>query len=234
MKKESFIYKVISKSYAQRIEKKNKLMGIKKQYNLNVLLTYHFFITLSLFIFLILVLKEHFIYAPIITVLYFYFVEYLLFDLRLEKRRQKINKEAVFFFQVLTLSLESGADLKKAIESTSSNIKSNLSDEFNKALEDMQLGKTLTESLTELKERIPSDVVGSIIFNLTQSNIYGGNMIESLNNQLLYLNDKILFEVKGKINKMPIKISVISVLIFIPLILLIILSPIFIEFIVSR
>ena len=56
-------------------------------------------------------------------------------------------------------------------------------------------------------------------------------MIESLNNQLDYLNDKILLETRGKINKMPVKISIVSVLIFVPLILLIILSPILITLI---
>lgn len=231
MKKDNFIYKIYSKKYCDRIIKKNKMLGIKNQYNLNIILTYHLIITIVLLIFAILFLKNNFIYAILITIIYFYGAEYLLFDIRLEKRRQKINNEAIYFFQVLALTLESGTNLKKALEVTTQNIDNNLSLEFKKALEDTQLGKTLTEALTDLKDRIPSDIVNSIIFNLSQVNIYGGNMIESLNNQLEYLNDKILFEVKGKINKMPIKISVISVLIFIPLILLIILSPILIEFI---
>ena len=54
-------------------------------------------------------------------------------------------------------------------------------------------------------------------------------MIDSLNTQLDYLNDKLLLETKGKINKMPIKISIVSVLIFVPLIMIIILGPIIIK-----
>ena len=81
--------------------------------------------------------------------------------------------------------------------------------------------------------RIPSDTVNNIILNLLESNIYGNNMIDSLNNQLDYLNDKLLLETKGKINKMPIKISIVSVLIFVPLILIIILGPIIINLIFS-
>ena len=46
-----------------------------------------------------------------------------------------------------------------------------------------------------------------------------------------YLNNKLVLSVREQINKMPIKISVVSVLLFIPIILLIILSPLIIELI---
>ena len=92
-------------------------------------------------------------------------------------------------------------------------------------------GLNLTESLNDLITRIPSDSVNNIILNLLESNVYGSNMIESLNTQLNYLNDKIILETRAKINKMPIKISIVSVIIFVPLILLIILSPIIINII---
>ena len=71
--------------------------------------------------------------------------------------------------------------------------------------------------------------VNNIILNLIESNIYGSNIVESLSNQLSYLSDKILLDTKAKINKMPIKISLVSVFIFIPLILLIILPPLVIN-----
>ena len=106
-----------------------------------------------------------------------------------------------------------------------------MSKEFRRVIEDTELGKSLTESLNDLKLRIPSDTVNNIILNLLESNIYGNNMIESLNNQLDYLNDKLLLETKGRINKMPVKISIVSVLIFVPLILIIILGPIIINLI---
>ena len=96
-------------------------------------------------------------------------------------------------------------------------------------LDDVSLGKSLNEALDDLKCRIPSDTVNNIILNLIESNIYGSNIVESLSNQLSYLSDKILLDTKAKINKMPIKISLVSVFIFIPLILLIILSPLVIN-----
>ena len=131
------------------------------------------------------------------------------------------------------MNLESGTNLGKAIKLTSNNIDNDLSKEFNKVMEDVSLGKSLNEALDDLKLRIPSDTVNNIILNLVESNIYGSNIVESLSNQLSYLSDKLILDTKARINKMPIKISLVSVFIFIPLILLIIISPLVINIINS-
>ena len=80
-----------------------------------------------------------------------------------------------------------------------------------------------------MKERIPSDTINNIILSLTQSSVYGSSISESLTNQLDYLREKRLLVIKGEIAKLPTKISVISVIFFIPIMLLIILSPVIIE-----
>jgi len=46
-----------------------------------------------------------------------------------------------------------------------------------------------------------------------------------MNNQVDYLREKQIMEVKAQINKIPNKVSIISVIFIIPLILLIILGP---------
>ena len=125
----------------------------------------------------------------------------------------------------------SGNNLKGAIELTTSSISNELSLEFKKALSDIRMGSTMNEALLDLEKRIPSEVISNIILNLTESSVYGSDMIKSLNTQIDYLNNKLVLSVREQINKMPIKISVVSVLLFIPIILLIILSPLIIELI---
>ena len=122
-------------------------------------------------------------------------------------------------------------NLRNSIELASNNLDSNLSYEFRKVIEDIKLGKSLNESLEDLKQRIPSDTINNIIINLIEATIHGSNIVESLDNQLSYLRDKLLLDTKARISKMPIKISIVSVIIFIPLILLLILSPIIINII---
>ena len=126
--------------------------------------------------------------------------------------------------------MESGKTLSQALETTAKNIDSNISKEFLKTLNEVKMGKSLVESLKDMKKRIPSESINNTILNVTESSIFGSNIIESLNNQLEYLRNKELMEVKGKIAKLPIKISVISVVFFIPILLLIILSPVVIDF----
>jgi tight adherence protein C len=230
--KDNITKKIYPKNIYERINRKNKLLGVKYNYDINKILTCHFIIAVFIFIIVILI-KRDLIIASVITLIYFWGSEYLFYDLRLHKRTKLLEKEAVFYFQILALTLESGSNLKNALEITSQNIDSNLSLEFRKVIEDVNLGKSLNESLNDLKQRIPSDTVNNIILNLLESNIYGNNMIDSLNNQLDYLNDKILLETKAKINKMPVKISIVSVLIIVPLILIIILSPMLIRLINS-
>lgn len=222
-----------SRFYSQktynRIATKIKLLSSKKSYKPYSFLNLQLGTSLISFVLCLIIFYHHLYLAFIIPPLIYIGIEYFLLDAPLNKRKNLLNREALFYFQILSLTLESGNNLKNAIEITSSNIDNELSREFKKAIDDVNMGSSLTESLNNLKLRIPSDTINNIILNLTEANIYGNNMIESLNNELEYLNDKLLLNVKEKINKMPIEISVVSVLIFIPLILLIILSPLIIE-----
>lgn len=229
----SLVSRIYTKSSLKRINEKNKLFGLSHNYNVDELLISHLII--SLFILLILILtKINFIISLIIVVIYFKVMEYIFFDYRLLTRAKKLEKESILYFQILSLNLESGTNLGKAIELTSNNIDNSLAKEFNKVIDDVSLGKSLNEALDDLKLRIPSDTVNNIILNLVESNIYGSNIVESLSNQLSYLSDKLILDTKARINKMPIKISLVSVFIFIPLILLIIISPLVINIINSR
>ena len=227
----NLVNKIYTKETIARIKKKNKQFGVEHNYDVDLILGNHLII--SIFIFIIALIDTTLLKSILIVITYFFLAEYFFFDYRLAKRRKKLEKQSTFFFQILSLTLESGNNLKNSIDLTCKNMDNELSREFKKAMDDMTLGKSLNESLDDLKTRIPSDTINNIILNLMESNIYGNNMIESLNRELDYISDKIILEAKGKINKMPIKISVVSVLIFIPLLMLIIIGPLIIKVIES-
>ena len=107
---------------------------------------------------------------------------------------------------------------------------SNIALEFKEVLKEVKIGKSLTESLQDAKKRIPSKNVNNIILNLIESYTYGTNIIDTLENQIEYLTDKRILDLKGKINKIPTKISIVSVLFFIPLIMLLVLGPIVLKY----
>ncbi|MCI9280260.1 MAG: type II secretion system F family protein [Bacilli bacterium] len=230
MKKNRFIYKTFRRKSIQKIEKKMKLLGINYEWNAYSFLTLRLILALLIFILLFIFSKYNFLVAPILTVIFYHFFEKGILDYQIKKRAKKLENEAIFFFQIVNLTLESSRNLKYAVEITSNNIESELSDEFKKTYAEMKLGKSFNEALKDMKERIPSDSINSIILNLTEASIFGNSIINTINNQIEYLQDKKLLEVKEVINKLPTKISILSVLFFIPIMLLIILAPVIIKY----
>lgn len=227
--KEKLVRNLFSSKTISRVKKKCDLMGIEKRDNYADILIVKLFGTLFLFLFLLFTNDKGYFFGPVLACLFYYYVEHIYLDGMIKKRASKLDYEALFFFQVLTLSLESGKDLKGAIELTVKNIDSTVSREFKKTVEEVDYGKSLNEALVDMKKRIPSETIRSVIVNITQSNIQGNNIIDSLNSQIEYIRNKKLLEIKGTINKMPLKISILSVLFIIPIVLLLLLGPLLIK-----
>ena len=99
-----------------------------------------------------------------------------MIEYNLKKRCDKLDIEAMHFFEIMTLTLESGNNLVNALEISCNNVDSELSHEFKKALDEVSYGKSLNEALESLKKRIPSDTINNIILIITQSNIFGNNI----------------------------------------------------------
>lgn len=232
MKKKKFnmIHKIYSEETINKYQRKINLLGYKDSYDASIFLNIRLLSSIFIFFVLLYLLELGYIIAPIVTFLYFVFLPRFAIDKKVEKRANKLDSEAMYFFEVLTLSLETGRNLKTALEITSNNIDSELSDEFRRMLEEVKYGKGLSEALDSLKLRIPSETINNIILNISQSNIFGNSIIETMYNQIDYIRDKQIMKTKSIINKIPLKVSVISVIFFIPLLLLLILSPVIIEY----
>ena len=221
--------KIYSKSTIRKIEAKMDLLGVNNKIDPINVLNIRLIASISVFFVLLYFLDFGYLIAPAITfVIYTLFIP-IFIDTKIEKRRKVLEKDAMYFFEILVLSLEAGRNIKTAIEVTTVNIDSELSDEFKKVLLDVKYGKNLNEALNELKFRIPSDTINNIILNIREANIFGNNIIETVYSQIDYIRDKRILEAKAYISKIPVKISIISVIFFIPLLLLLLLSPMLIE-----
>ena len=163
--------------------------------------------------------------------MYYYLFYYITITKPLKKRTKKLEKEALQFFEILTLTLESGRNLENALETTVCNVESEISNEFKQTLIEMKFGKSLFEALEDMKKRIPSENINNIIVNITQTSIFGNSILDTMYNQLDFLRDKQILEIKGEINKIPNKVSIISVIFVVPLILLLVIGPFIIELI---
>lgn len=214
----------------KEIEKKIKLLGSNTKYTAISFMNFRIFSSIILFLFILFTVNVGYLLAPIIAYLYYLLLPNLYFDSKIKLRSRKLDKEGLYFFEILALSIESGNNLINAIEVTSNSIDSNLALEFRETIREVKYGKSLEEALDNLKHRIPSDTINNIILNIKESNLFGNSIIDTLYNQIDYIREKIMLETRASISKLPLKISIISVLFFVPLLLLIILGPVIIRY----
>ncbi len=231
MKREELVKLIYRQKTIEKYQRKIEKLGIKSKYDMYKILNAKFFTSILLFVVLLYISKFGYILAPIVVYFYTLLYDYIVLDLGIKKRTTIMEKEAMHFFEVLTLSVDTGRNLLEAIKITTDNVPGELSLEFKEALRQVTYGKSLNEAISDMQKRIPSDNINNIILLLNQSNIFGNSVIDNLYEQVDYLREKRKMEVKAKIAKLPVRISIISVLFFIPLMLLIILAPIILSYI---
>ncbi len=227
--KKSFIRKIYSDNLINKLEAKIKMSGK----NMNAMNFQNLRVVTTIIMFFLALYGTNlgYVFGPLAAIFWYFLYDYLFLEISIKKRGEKLNREALDFFEILTLTLESGRNLENSLEIAVSNVDSELSNEFKKALVEVKLGRSLMEALENMKERIPSETINNIILNITQTNVFGNSILDTMYNQIEFLRDKEILEIKGQINKIPNKISIISVLFILPLILLIILGPYLIKFI---
>lgn len=230
MNRQDFIKKIYSKSYIDKIMTKVNLLGFDNNTDPYDFLLARLISLLLVFCVCLYVFNYGYIVAPVVSVIFYNLYNEIFLNSKIRKRNLVLEKEAMHFFEVLTLSLETGRNLAEAIEVTTSSVSGTLSLEFSESVREVSFGKSLSEALNDMQDRIPSDTINNVILSLTQSNLYGNSIIENLYTQIDYLREKRKMEVKGRISKVPVMISVISVLFFVPLLLIIILGPVLLEF----
>ena len=228
--RDSLFVKIYPKKTLERLEAKIKLLGEHHSFNALFILNFRILISLILFIVLLLFSNMGYILGPVVAILFYLFSEKILLDYPIKKRAKKLEKEALFFFEILLLTLESGRNLAASLNLTTSNIDSELSFEFRKTLAEVKLGKSLNKALNDMKKRIPSEAINNAILNMVESNIFGSSIIDSMTNQIDFLREKQMLDVKAKINQLPTKVSVVSAIFFIPIMLLIILAPVLLDY----
>jgi len=228
--KHKFVRKIYRDSEIKRI---NEKINTLNSYPLDsvMFLNLRLITTLIIFFITLVIFKTGYIISPAIALVYYYLFEYIFLDTFIQKRIKKLDREALTFFEILTLTLESGRNLEKALEITVLNVDSELSQEFKRTLFEVKFGKSLLEALDDTKKRIPSETINNIILNITQTNIFGNSIIDTMYSQIDFLREKQVMSVREQINKLPNKISIISVLFIVPIIMIIVLGPFLITFI---
>lgn len=209
------------------IEKKLKLIGSNKT---SLFLYTRLITTLLVYILCMFTLDFGYIFGIIIAIIW-YNLFILVVELKIKDRVDRLEEDALEFFEIFTLSLESGKNIESALESTTGSIKTELSKEFKQTLYEIKFGKNVSDALIDMRYRIPSDLINNIILNIVESNKFGNGILTTMYDQIEYLREKRVLSIREKINKIPNRVSIISVLFIVPLIMILILGPYLIELI---
>lgn len=209
------------------IEKKLKLIGSNRT---SLFLYTRLITTLLVYILCMFTLDFGYIFGIIIAIIW-YNLFILVVELKIKDRADRLEEDALEFFEIFTLSLESGKNIESALESTTGSIKTELSKEFKQTLYEIKFGKNVSDALIDMRYRIPSDLINNIILNIVESNKFGNGILTTMYDQIEYLREKRVLSIREKINKIPNRVSIISVLFIVPLIMILILGPYLIELI---
>lgn len=216
---------IYSEKDVKKIESQLLLLGDDVNYDAVTYMNIRLLTSILVFCLILSTVRFGYLFAPVLTIIYYYLFSYITLVKPRKARARKLDYEALHFFEILTLTLESGRNLESALEMTVFNVESEISNEFKKTLFEIKFGKSLMEALEDMKKRIPSETINNIILNITQTSVFGNSIIETMYHQIDFLRDKQILAIKGEMAKIPNKISIISVLFIVPLILLLILGP---------
>ena len=198
-----------SRSY-KRIDKKMKYAGMIV--NPNIFILMRLASSLILLVFLLFFSSYGYIVGPIVTIIYYYFIEYVILDIQIGKRKQQLEEESLEYFPILLLCLNGSNNIKKAITLTNEQVNNSLSKEFERVIRNVKIGKSLDEALTLMKDRVPSTFIINIIVNLIEANRMGNSKSLSIKDQLDYIENKRKNKIIKYHKMMPFKVAIASII----------------------
>lgn len=193
-----------------RIQRKINNMGLSIK--ASIFINMRIISSIILFVFTLLTSSYGYIIAPLITLIYYISIEYIILDIGIKHYIKDIEAEALDFFPVFLIHLKGTRNVKKAIYFTTSIINNELSNCFKKALRDIEIGKSVEESLEKLKENIPSENIKTIITSIIEANRTGTNVEKTINHQLEYIEEKKRKNLLNKLRVVPLKIAIVSII----------------------
>ena len=117
-------------SAVEKLQTQINQLGFSNNFNAYKFLSISLITALVLMFCLYYFTDVHYLLVPVIAIAYYYLLYYLVIIYAVDKRTKRLDNEALEFFEVLTLALESGRNLETSLNITVANIDSELSDEL--------------------------------------------------------------------------------------------------------
>ncbi|MEC5422959.1 type II secretion system F family protein [Virgibacillus sp. C22-A2] len=145
--------------------------------------------------------------------------------MKIKKRSRFAGRELPEILDLLTMSLEAGLGFDAALSQLVSKKKGEIIREFKICLEEMRLGKTRKEALNAINDRLVSEELRSLIYNIVQAEKLGIGMVSVLRVQTEDIREFRRQKAEESAMKAPIKMMFPLVLFIFPTLFIILLGP---------
>ena len=147
-----------------------------------------------------------------------------------KKRHLEILKALPNLLDLLTLSVEAGKDFLSALRDILAKRKRDaLTEEFSRALQEIQLGKKRQVALREMAERVNQPELSSVVGSIVQADEMGVSIGQLLKIQSDQLRMKRFALAEKLANETPVKILFPGVVFIFPSVLILLLAPIMMQ-----
>ena len=167
--------------------------------------------------------------SRILTLLLGFIGGYLLFELwmasRISNRRKAIEKALPDVLDLLTISIEAGLGFDAAMQRVVQKSAGPISEEFNKTLQEIRIGRTRREALRDMGIRCGVPSLSRFVEALVQADQLGislGNVLRNQSDQMRILRRQ---RVQEEAQKAPIKMLFPTMIFIMPVIFIVILAP---------
>lgn len=162
--------------------------------------------------------------AAAALVLGFQFPVILLYNTA-AKREVQMQKALADAIDLLTISVEAGLGFDAALQQVAQNTEGPLAGEFQRVLQEMQIGRSRSESLRALGDRTRLPDIRSFVSAMVQADAFGIAIGQVLRVQSSEIRVKRRQAAEEKAAQIPVKIMIPVVLFILPCLLLIVMGP---------
>ena len=147
---------------------------------------------------------------------------------RLQKRQEEIENGFPDALDMMLVCVEAGQSLDQSIIRVSTEIRAGfpaLAEEFAIVAHEMKAGKDKTSVLNDMSDRAGVSDVGSFVTVLIQSQQFGTSIAEALRVYAGEMRDKRAMRAEEKANKLPTKMTLATMMLTVPPLLIILIGP---------
>lgn len=174
---------------------------------------------------LLLFIDYGYILAPLVSIFYYFGMEYIVLDIAVKKRKILLEKNALSYFPIFMMGLKKYNNIKKSLNTCNEIIDNELALEFRSVINKINFGRSVSEALCEMKSRIPSKYICNIIdcmIKFDNNDIF--NIIEL---QLELIDKKNNYRLINKLCLIPYKIATLSILFFLLVLIILFIFTLF-------